>query len=70
MLKQVCCSGAALGALSLVDSAHAWLEDPAGADLALTHQAFHASPLPNRFLPGTASPRSPLPSLYNEVTGF
>ncbi|BDA47676.1 probable nuclear pore complex protein Nup160 at C-terminar half [Coccomyxa sp. Obi] len=57
---------AALGALSLVDSAHAWLEDAAGADLALTQQAFHTSPLPNRFLPSTAWPRSPLPGRYNE----
>lgn len=60
-------SGAALSALSLVEPAQAWLEDPAGADLALTHQAFHGSPLPNRFLQGTASPRSPLPGSRNEV---
>jgi len=61
--------GAALNALSLVEPAHAWLEDPAGADVALAQQGgpFRGSPLPNRFLPGTASPRSPLPGRYNEV---
>ncbi|EIE23821.1 hypothetical protein COCSUDRAFT_83696 [Coccomyxa subellipsoidea C-169] len=57
---------AALSALSLVEPAQAWLEDPTGADLALTHQAFHGSPLPNRFLHGTSSPRSPLPGSRNE----
>jgi hypothetical protein len=62
------CPGAALGPLSLVEPAQAWLEDPAGADMAMTQQAFHGSPLPNRFLAGTASPRSPLPGSHNEVS--
>lgn len=64
-------AGAAVNALSLVEPAHAWLEDPASPDAAQASRAFLGSTLPQApYLPAAqddASPRSPLPGSGHKV---
>ena len=64
-------AGAAANALSLVEPAHAWLEDPAGPNDAPAQRAFLGSSLPEGpYLPAAqdnASPRSPLPEAGQQV---
>ena len=64
-------AGASANALSLVEPAHAWLEDPAGPESAPAQPSFLGSSLPeDPYLPVAhtdTSPRSPLPEAGQQV---